>query len=153
MKIFSLIKASLAEEQGASLVETAVLLPMLLLLLLGAVDFGRAFYLAIEIAGAAQAGAAYGIQKPTDTAGMQAAAASDAPDVPNLTIANSEYGCECSDGTSYSASCSTTPTCSANMVYRVSVTVSSTYKPWFPWPGIPSSMQLKDSAALRTGGS
>jgi hypothetical protein len=33
------------------------------------------------------------------------------------------------------------------------VTVSATYTPLFPWPGIPSSMSFSSSAAMRSGGS
>ncbi|MBE7159246.1 MAG: pilus assembly protein, partial [Rhodospirillales bacterium] len=62
------------------MVELALLLPLLLLLLVGAVDLGRAFYVAIEVSSAASAGAVYGTQNPTDTAGMQNAAALNAPD-------------------------------------------------------------------------
>jgi Flp pilus assembly protein TadG len=129
-------------------------LPLFPLLIFGAVDFGRAFYLSVEIVGAAQAAAAYGSQNPTDTAGIQNAARDDAPNVPSLTAGTPSYGCECSDGTSYSASCSIKPACSSNTeVQRVNVTVTGTYSPWFPWPGLPSSMTLSSSASIRSGGS
>lgn len=141
-------------EQGASLVELALLLPLLSLLLVGAIDFGRAFYLEIEIAGAAHAAAMYGSQNPTDTTGMQTAAEDDAPNVPGLSVQTATYGCECSDGSNYSASCTTTPSCpSNNEVYRVNVTVQATYNPLVPWPGIPSSMSFSSSASMRSGGS
>jgi Flp pilus assembly protein TadG len=142
------------DEQGASLVELAILLPLFLLMLFGALDFGRAFYLEMEIAGAAHAAAIYGSENPTDVTGMQNTAQDDAPNVPNLSVGTPTYGCECSDGTSYSGSCSTTPTCSSNnVVYRVNVTVSATYSPLFPWPKIPSSMSFSSSASMRSGGS
>ena len=143
----------LKKDDGGSLVELALTLPLLLLLLFGAVDFGRAYYLAMEIAGAAHAGAEYGAQNPTDTTGMQAAARADAPDVPGLTVTTPSYGCECSDGTLFSASCTTTPSCTTNVVYRVTVPVSVTYKPLIPWPMIPSSMTISNSATMRSGGS
>jgi Flp pilus assembly protein TadG len=47
------------DERGQSLVEFALALPVLLLLLLGLVDFGRAFYYTSTIANAARAGAEY----------------------------------------------------------------------------------------------
>ena len=144
----------LRSEDGGSLVELAMLLPLFVVLLLGAVDFGRAYYLAIEVAGAAQAGAAYGSQNPTDTTGMTNAAQADAPNVQNLTVGTPTYGCECSDGTNYSASCSSTPSCSSNnVVYRVKVTVQGSYAPLLPWPGIPSTMSLRSSASMRSAGS
>ena len=142
------------DEHGASLVELAFLLPLFLLLLFGALDFGRAFYLELEVAGAAHAAAVYGSQNPTDTTGMRNTAQDDAPNVPNLSVGTPTYGCECADGTSYSASCGTTPSCPAsNVVYRVNVTVSATYTPLFPWPKVPSSMSFSSSASMRSGGS
>jgi Flp pilus assembly protein TadG len=141
-------------EHGASLVELALLLPFFLLLTFGAVDFGRAFYLAIEVAGAAHAAAVYGSQNPTDTTGMQNAAQDDAPNVPNLSVGTATYGCECSDGSSYSASCVSKPSCPTNTeVYRVNVTVKANYTTLFPWPGIPKSMSLSSSASMRSAGS
>lgn len=134
--------------------ELAALLPLFALLLLGAVDFGRAYYLETEIAGAGQAAAAYGSQNPTDTTGMQNEAKDDAPNVPTLQVTNASYGCECAtdtSGSTYSASCSSAPTCAGNNeVYRVNVTVTATYKPLFPWPGIPSSMAFSSSASMRS---
>lgn len=139
-------------EHGASLVEMAVLLPLFALILFVAVDAGRACYLVIEVAGAARAAATYGTRSPTDTAGMKTAAQDDAPDVTNLTVATPTYGCECSDGTSYDANCvAPTPTCtSTTEVRRVNVTVTATYTPLFPWPGIPSSMSFSSSASMRS---
>jgi Flp pilus assembly protein TadG len=144
----------LRKECGGSLVELGLMLPLFAMILAGAVDFGRAYYLATEVAGAAQAAAAYGSQNPTDTAGMTAAAQDDAPNVTSLTVGTPTYGCECSDGTNYSASCSTTPSCSSNnVVYRVNITVQGTYTPLIHWPGIPSSMSFSSSASMRSAGS
>ncbi|MGO9436884.1 MAG: TadE/TadG family type IV pilus assembly protein [Terracidiphilus sp.] len=144
----------LRDEHGASLVELAFVLPLFPLLILGAVDFGRAFYLSTEIVGAAQAAAAYGSQSPTDTTGIQNAAKDDAPDVPSLSAGTPTSGTECSDGTQYTTNISATLSCgSATQVQRVNVTITGTYKPWFPWPGLPSSMTLSSSASMRTAGS
>lgn len=145
----------LRDERGASLVELAFVLPLFPLLLFGAIDFARAFYLSVEVAGAAQAAALYGTQNPTDTTGMQNAAKDDAPNVPNLSAGTPTYGTECPDGSLYTAGTSTMPTCSGTTtgVYRINVTVTGTYSPLIPWPGVPSSMTLSSSAAMRSGGS
>jgi Flp pilus assembly protein TadG len=144
----------LRREHGASLVETAILLPLFVLLLFGAVDFGRAFYLAIEVAGAARAGVTYGSRNPTDITGMQTAAQDDASDVPNVSVGTPTYGCECSDGTSYSASCASVPSCSPlTEVKRVNITVTGTFTPLIPWPAMPSSMSFSSSASMRSAGS
>lgn len=138
------------DESGSSLVELALLFPLLLLLLVGAVDLGRAFYVAIEVSSAASAGALYGTQNPTDTTGMQHAAALNAPDLTGI-VSVASYGCECSDGTSASASCSTTPTCSQDVIQYVQVTTSFTYVPVVRYPGVPSSFALHGKARLRAG--
>lgn len=146
----------LRDELGGSLVELAMLLPFFAVMLLGAVDFGRAYYMAIEVAGAAHAAAVYGSQNPTDTTGIKAAAQDDAPNVPNLTVNTPTYGCECADGSSYSASCASTPSScpsSLNVVYRVNVTVKGSYTTLLPWPGIPSSMSFTSTASMRSAGS
>ena len=145
----------LGDEHGASLVELALVFPVFVLLLLGAVDFGRAYYLAIEVAAAAHAGALYGTQNPKQPSAVLIAAQDDAPDVPGLSVQTATFGCECADGTGYSASCTSTPSCSngLNVVYRVNVTVIGTYTPLFPWPGFPSSMTFTSLASMRSAGS
>jgi len=140
----------LRDEQGASLVELAFVLPLFPLLLFGAIDFGRAFYVSVEIVGAAQAAAAYGSQSPTDITGMQTAAQDDAPNVPSLSVGTPTSGCECLDGSHYGSVCPATATCGGNnTVQRVNVTVTGTYSPLIPWPGVPSTMRLSSSAAMR----
>ena len=138
-------------EQGASLVELALLLPFFVLLLLGAVDFGQAYYLSMEIAGAAQAGAAYGALNPSDISGIQQAAVADAQNVPGLTVTATVID-ECSDGSLAPNATSTQCTAAgtAPQVCLVSVTVKATYTTLFPWPGIPSSIPFAAQAAMRS---
>ncbi|MGA8529600.1 MAG: hypothetical protein WB622_07795, partial [Acidobacteriaceae bacterium] len=86
-------------------------------------------------------------------AAIQTAAHDDAPNVANLIVATPTWGCECSDGSSFSANCASVPSnCSANWVYKVTVTTSASYTPLFAWPGIPSSIALSSSATMRAGG-
>jgi len=145
-------------ERGASLVEIALLLPFLGLLLLGVIDFGRAFYLSIEVQNAAEAAALYGAQNITDTTGIENAAVNDAANVPGMSTSSVTVttGCECSNGTSSQSPCpGTPPTCPANVVNFVQVTTSATYKPWFSsWmiPGLPSPITLNGSAKVRQQG-
>jgi Flp pilus assembly protein TadG len=146
----------MSEESGASLVELALVFPIFVLLLIGSVDFGQAYFMAIEVAGAAHAAALYGSQNPTDTAGMRTAAQDDASNVPSLSVATPAYGCECADGSSYSASCTTTPTTCPNnigVVYRVYVSVSATYTPLLTLPGISSGLTFTSTASMRSAGS
>jgi PKD repeat protein len=58
-------------------VEFALVVPIFLLLLLMAVDFGRLFFTYVQVSNAAREAAAYGATAPTDTAGMQTRAAQE----------------------------------------------------------------------------
>src|SRR5215471_11655962 len=73
-------KVSLRSQSGASLLEFALLLPVLLLLLLGVIEIGRYAYVGILVGNAARAGAAYGVQsnaQSVDTVGITNAAIND----------------------------------------------------------------------------
>lgn len=149
-----LIANALTSEAASSLLELALVLPVLFLLLLAVFDFGRGYYLAIEISQAAHNAALYGSQNPTDTTGMQYAAVADASDVPNFTTSSvtATYGCECSDGSLPVVSCTTNPSCgSMNVVDYVQVNTSTTYNVLFPYPGIPTPLTLHGSARMRAG--
>lgn len=135
-------------ERGQSLVELALMIPVLGMLLFGAIDFGRGYYLSIEVSNAARAGAQFGVENAS-AAGMRNAAKSDAPDVAGIT-ATASYGCECPDGTGQVTDCSSSPGC-ANAVNYVKVTTHATYTPLIPWPGIPSSIPLQGQAKMRIG--
>jgi len=142
-------------QRGASLVELALMMSVLSLLLIGVVDMGRAFYLSMEVADAARAGAMYGYQTSAtmkDTTGISTAASNDAPEVTGLTTTSS-YGCMCSNGTSPSTNCGTPPTCSSGnrQVNYVIVNTSATYTTLFPWPKVPASFALTGKAQLFAG--
>lgn len=138
-------------ENGSSIVELALVVPVLIMILVGAADFGRAYWMSIQLASAAEAGAVYGVNNPTDIAGIQSAAQMDAPSVPGLT-ATASYGCECSDGSNAVASCSATPTCQANYINYVNVSTTATYKFLLSYPAFASSIKLSSKSRMRVGG-
>jgi Flp pilus assembly protein TadG len=123
-------------------------MPTLILVLVGAVDFGRAFYVCIEVQTAAEAGALYGVQYPTDIAGMEEAAQLNAQDVPGMTPV-ATWGSECSDGTSPTAEPAASPTCATGTVEYVEVDTSATYIPIIPYPGIQSLFTVTGKARMR----
>ena len=65
-------------QRAQALVEFALLLPLLLLLVLVAVDAGRLFFTDIALTDAAREGAAYGAGNPADTSGITAHAQEEA---------------------------------------------------------------------------
>ena len=96
--------------RGQSMVELAMALPLLILMLVAAVDMGRLLFIAITANSAARAGVQYGAQSvitASDTTGMVSAALQDGKDVSRLS-ATATYYCKCPDG-------STPPKCGDNV--------------------------------------
>jgi Flp pilus assembly protein TadG len=136
------------DEAGSSLVEVACVMPLMLLILVGAVDFGQAFYVGIEVASAAEAGTHYGVTSYKDTIGMANAATLDASDVPGMTTV-AVWGCECSDGTGASVSCASAPSCGTNLIAYVDVSTSMNFTPILAYPMVPSLFALKGHSRMR----
>ena len=159
MKILARLRILCKANQGAALVELALMTPILLLLVFGAIDFGRAFYVYLEVVNAAHAGAEYGSLNPTVTANIVTAATQKQIDnVVAWSTPVVAYGCECTDGSSYTANasnCSLAPTCTASAnrsnfaVHRVKVTTSAVYTTIVPWAGFPSTFTLSATATAR----
>jgi Flp pilus assembly protein TadG len=157
MKLPARIRVLCKADHGASLAELAMVTPVLLLLTFGAVDLGRWYYVGLEVANAAHAGAEYGSLHPSVAADIVTAAQQSETHVPDVSYGTPTvtYGCECSDGSSYTANCSPTPSCTAstyvggNVVHRVKVTTTAVYTTLVPWPGIPSSFTLSSTATIR----
>lgn len=96
-------KINSKKQRGQSLVELAISLMVILLLLLGTIDFGVALFAWVSMRDAAQEGAVYGSIKPTDETGIKnrtIAAASDlivvAPG--DVTVKINGNACEGSSG-------------------------------------------------------
>ncbi len=64
--------------RGQAMTEFALLLPIMLMLVLGIFEFGRAFYYYSALANAAREGARYGLTHATDTNGIKSAVVSNA---------------------------------------------------------------------------
>jgi Flp pilus assembly protein TadG len=152
----------LRRQSGQSLVELALLTPLLLLLLIGTVEMGRYAYISILVANAARAGAAYGAQslpQSADPTGIQTAANNDFQNngliTSSLTVTSStSCGCD-NGGVITSAGCNNPPnltagTCTAgHWVVMVSVTASGTFTSLFQYPGIPQSLAMTHTATMR----
>ena len=154
MKIFRTFRSDpFGDVQGQSLVETALLFPMLLLLFTGIVDLGWMAYNYIELANAANAGVHYAAQNVTaaaQTSSIQAAMNSDAANMTSISP-NVSMACTCSDSSKRNSdgstpSCSTYDGCTAPA--RLIDTVK-TINPLIPWPGIPGSVTMHSSAAMQ----
>jgi Flp pilus assembly protein TadG len=151
MSLFSRQKH--AKQKGTALLELALVWPLLSLVLLGVIDFGRIFYASIEVTNAAHAGVQYGARSLTlanDTAGMQTAATNDAVDTSGMT-SSANYTCRC-PGTPLTVSCGMAlSACGPSSPYELYVTVTTqkSVTPMFPWPGIPNPIVVNSTATMR----
>jgi Flp pilus assembly protein TadG len=75
-----------ARDRGATAVEVALLMPILLFLVMGIVDFGRALHAQITITQAAREGVRVAALKQTDPAGRAKKAAADLKGTVGVTV-------------------------------------------------------------------
>jgi Flp pilus assembly protein TadG len=145
-------------EAGTALVETALVFPILILLLAGAAAIAQATYAAIEVSNAARAGVAYGAQsvsQSADTTGIQTAAANDAGDLsatltttPTVTgICSSGNSCTGANSTCTNSDCTTVP--GDHIEWTLTVKTSAKFNPVIPVPGISGSLTLKGQAVQK----
>jgi len=139
-------------EKGVAAAELGMAMPLLMLVLLGTVDFGRFMYFSTTVAGAARAGAQYASLSTTNaanTTGIAQAANLDAQDIGAVTV-TSQQTCKCQQGSSVNCA---TGKCGASLdldpQMYVQVTVGGTFDTLFTYPGIPSEINLSRTAMIR----
>jgi Flp pilus assembly protein TadG len=144
------LKAALRSESGTSLIEFALVAPVLIFMLIGLIEVGRYAYFSIVAANAARAGVQYGAQSLTtaqDTAGMASAALQDGQNIASFTASPAPL---CSENGGTLQTCTTNgaaPT--AGTVYYVKVQVYGTFKSLLSYPGIPTNVPISGSAIMR----
>jgi Flp pilus assembly protein TadG len=152
-KTFSKLRAYVgSRESGQSLVEMALLTPVLLLLLVGIIEVGRFAYYSIEVANAARAAVQYGAQSlaaSKDIPGIQQAALRDASDVSGMTFNPPPTNlCACSESSSVYVGCPAL-SCAGHQVVFVQVDTTATITPLFRYPGLPTTFTARGHAIMR----
>jgi Flp pilus assembly protein TadG len=136
--------------RGQSALELGIAVPVLALILLGAADFGRVFFVGIAVNNAARAGAQYGSQSliaAANAAGMQTAATTDGSNIPSLTATASQCTCETPRG---SVAACPDSYCDANATATfVEVDTSAPFSTLVNYPGIPHTMTLTGKAVMQ----
>lgn len=140
---------------GQSLLEVALLSPLLFLLLIGVIEIGRYAYFAIGVGNAAHAAAAYAAQNTVtagNTTGITAAACYDFNETSSncgLSVTTT-YTCQCDNNGSMTADASCAA-CGATEVLApyVQVTASGNFTPIFNFPFIPSQFTVSRTATMR----
>lgn len=151
-------------ENAQALTELALTLPMLLVMLLGAVELGRVIFAAIEVSNAAKAAVQYGGQGPAyvgDFSGMLDEARKDANELSGLGkpakiafASDPEITGWCSDGSKCTKSdpnnpaipCGDTDCPTSHIVRSVSVDAVSQFSPLIHAPGLPTSFEIHGHA-------
>lgn len=116
-----------AADRGQSITEFAMILPFLLIIVLGAVDYSRVYYQDVQVLHAARNGAAFGSASTTNAVNHAAiqSAALDGVSLPPTPTVNDALVADNSGG------------------QVVQVSVQSQYSTLISWPGLPHSFTLK----------
>jgi Flp pilus assembly protein TadG len=134
------------------LAELAVAIPILFMIMLGAIDFGRVWSEGLALSNAVRAGAQYGSESTVaalDSAGIERSVLEDldslmdASEIQAITVTS--Y-CECEDGTAIDCDlkCGVT-----NPRTYVQVRVDKRFRTLFPYPGVPEEINLVRQARVR----
>lgn len=148
MRLTTMVRRFSRSDSGGALLELAVIAPLLLLLLVGAVDYGRAFYTSVTVANAARAGAEYGAQNvamSVDTAGMKSFAQGDGQDAGNLTVSAGHF-CQCA-GVAHACTM-----CGGGVAPEVYVWVTATkpLRTLLKYPGLRDTITVVRKATFRS---
>jgi len=148
--------------RGSALIETALLMPLMFLMLVGTMDFGRIFYTAMGVTSAARAGvqfASYTAGNAGNFDGIKQAAQSDAANqglaAAAITITAKTF-CQCVGDTSTTLTYNSCGVTSCSLYGQAGppasyseVTVAYTFTTLVNWPGIPSSTTITRVARMR----
>jgi Flp pilus assembly protein TadG len=149
-------------DAGGALVELALVLPVLVLVFVGTVDFGRVFHTSQTLVNAARAGVQYGAHSPArtaDIAGMETTAET-ATSTPGIDAVATRL-CQCaSDTGTFSATAPSANDCSTpeatscpggHRVITVTVTTTKTFNTLMGGglPGFLQSLPLTRTATMR----
>ncbi len=144
------VRGSLGDS-GIAAVEMALATPVLLLLMTGSFDFGRALYQQNRLLGAARAGVQYAIQNSTtwtDSDNIITAVRADAGDATAKTLAVSSQLCHCPTGAPL---CSSSASCSGSVTSGTYVQVSASlpYATLLHYPFVSSPITLSAKTMIR----
>jgi Flp pilus assembly protein TadG len=130
------MRRHLQPRRGVAAVETALLLPFLMLMFVLAIDYGRIFFFSVTITNCARAGALYAsdpfAQSESPYRSIQEAALAEAPDFTPVPTVSSTEGVD-SDGNPYT-----------------DVTVQGTFSTITRYPGVPNNTTLRRTVRVRT---
>jgi Flp pilus assembly protein TadG len=136
-------------QRGSAVVELSLLFGVLLLLLLGVIDFALVTQQAMVVSEAAYAGSQYGAisGNSSNFATMQTIATNSAKGISGFSATASKW-CACSPGGAAVSCASTCPGYGSPVAY-VQVVTTATASVLFKYTGIPVSIPLRGVCVLR----
>lgn len=131
---------------GASATEFSLLAPVLVLLLVGTIDFGLFIKQELQLQKMVSETASYAARIQGDSNLDAVAEGAYEGDFSKVTL-DTILECSCSDGAAQTCPAD----CADDDFERryVSISASGTYQPLFPYPGLPENMVLQSTARMR----
>lgn len=137
-------------EEGVSLLEFALIVPILVFIVVGVVDLSLVIAQSMVVTQAAEVGAAYGTLagNHTDYTGMTAAATVAANGLSGFSVTSVSNWCSCTAGGT-AVGCSSSCAGSTSPIMYVQVQTSATEQVLTSYPGLQSSFVLQGNSVLR----
>lgn len=134
---------------GASAVEFALILPILVVLVTAAIDFGGLIYTRLQVGSATHAGASYAAAQGFNATGIATAMAGGASIA--VSAATPVQVCGCPDTTSgiNEIACGSTCTSGEAAGKYVKLDASADYTLLYSWPGLSNPVTLTSTARVR----
>jgi Flp pilus assembly protein TadG len=137
------------DQRGVTAIEFAVIAPIMIGLFISIADLGLGLYTQVQLANAAQSGAAYAMQKGYNSDTMKTVAQASTR-LTSVTVATSQFcGCPSATGVTVTAC---TASCGDGLTAGTfaQVIASKTYSTLLSYPGIPSTINMSETATART---
>ena len=139
---------SLSPRNGLATIEFALIAPVFLLLMAGALDYAMSIRTAACLADSARSAAQYGslsVANSADTAGMASAAKNTSPGITGMSVTATRT-CQCSGGVAVNC----TGSCNADkMIVYVQVVTQATAHTVFEYAQLPFPSLVKGRATMR----
>jgi Flp pilus assembly protein TadG len=141
-------------EAGSALAEIAIVLPILVAVIIGGVDFARVFFATTEMTNAVRAAAQWGSVSEANAANSTVIGqivAGAAPDISGISVSSAKV-CQCATDAGVidaPTDCATPCGSGKHQLINASVTATKTFNTIFRYPGILSSLSLSRTAKMR----
>jgi Flp pilus assembly protein TadG len=140
------------DKSGVAAIEFALIGPMILLILIGAFDYGNYINQVMQLENVTRTAAEYVVEGgDIDNIQTDVISLSNLSDLnTNPVTVTAQLACACRDETVV-ADCTDADACGANDYTRqfIEVTLSRTYTPIMPYPGLPDSVTLGGSVRMQ----